>query len=114
MTAPDPSDACAVWYENDYGMVDYELCDDESEAARLAAAFDREGRALGVQFPDGRFVKATDWPVFQRERVEYAKRLADSAASYVPAATRRTVDPFYGQAFTIELSEPEWLGGKQG
>ena len=115
MPAPDPADACAVWYETEYGRVEYEVFVSEQEAARHAVWFDGRGRTLGVQFPDGTAVKARDWVKYRQEVWAQEKTRKEAARNPAPPTpTRRAVDPFHGETCQIELTEPAWLGFQGG
>lgn len=102
---------CAVWYDG-RGGIDYDLCDDETEAASVAAGLyesDDAPTILGVQFADGRLVKADQWEAFTQAKKAQAAMWAEAYARPRPAM--RTVrDPFTGEAVDVEADEPGWLG----
>lgn len=106
---------CAVWYVGRYG-VDFDTCTDEAEAASVAAGLhngDEAATILGVQFADGRLVKAEEWQAFADARKRSAAMWAEAAARPQPA-TRTIRDPFTGEALEVEVDEPDWLGDRRG
>lgn len=105
---------CALWYMR-YGAPNYEIFDDEHEAAERALSFDEtdEGSALGVQYEDGSTLDWDDWNALTEARKhredEIQRRRAEAAASLEPV-TRQIRDPFTGYLLRIDDREPDWLG----
>lgn len=114
MTDAPTSTECAVWYLR-WGHPDhpdYDLADTEREAADLAAgieASDDGGTIEGVQFADGRTIKAADWTELHAARER--RRAAESQwMSRPPVPTRSGRDPFSGKAIEVETDSPAWVG----
>jgi hypothetical protein len=111
----EPAYTCAVWYIDDHGQIDYELAQNESEAARLAAWADGDGTALGLQRADGSTLPAATWQEFadekRRQREAERERWENPPP---PVPIRRALDPFRGRELDIEVTEPDWLGERRG
>lgn len=113
MSIDEPT--CAVWYVSRYN-IEYDLCSDEDEAAKTAAALyeaDDTPTMLGVQFADGRLIKINEWPAFA-EAVQARSAMWAEARDRPAPATRPARDPFTGAEVAIELTEPSWLGERRG
>jgi hypothetical protein len=111
----EPTYTCAVWYLNDHGQIDYDVFSDEASAANCAVGYDGDGTVLGIQWADGTSQRRGQWQAFQdakqRERERWEQERNDPRPE---PETRRTYDPFKGNAIDIETSEPEWLGDRRG
>lgn len=120
MTTPaatDPMNAepmeCAIWFL-DGRRVDYALEDSEADAADYAVAMedgDYPTTLIGVQFADGRLVRAEDWRALadaRRRRRQREQERRDNPPPPIP--TRRGFDPFDGKPIDIELDSPRWVG----
>jgi hypothetical protein len=111
----EPTYTCAVWYLDEYGQIDYELCENELGAAYDAAIYDGDGTVLGLQRADGSTVPAGVWLELEeakhklRELKEQRRRNQPP-----PPETRRAKDPFKGYTLDIEVEEPDWLGERRG
>lgn len=109
---------CALWYRTRYGDLDYEIFGTEAETARHAAYMSNysNGYPVGVQFADGRTVRAADfaaWPAFKvaQEEVRAAEeRRAEAFRVDAERPKRQIRDPFEGRALTVDADEPDWLG----
>lgn len=100
----------ALWYWRYYSMR-YDIWDSEEEAAGIGAAMEADGGGVvaGVQFPDGRLIRAGEWNALEaaRQRRERAER------GYVPPELppqRKIKAPFDGGMIDIDAGEPSWLG----
>lgn len=105
---------CAVWFMR-YGSADYELCDDETEAASYAyhLAESGDGALLGVQFADGRTIAADHWEAPGRY-AEEVKRAEAQRPTPPPPAMRKVRDPFSKQLTEVLARDPSWLGEQLG
>ena len=104
----------ALWYWR-HGSIDYDLCDNEEDAASMAVHMGDYGEASveGVQFPDGRVVKIAKWPAFAEAVRQQRQREAEQrAAAAVPRPQRTITAPFGGRKIEIDADEPDWLGVK--
>lgn len=103
---------CALWYWQ-HGAMAYALHDSEAEAAAAAAAMEEyeHGAPVGIQFPDGRLVRAAGWPAYREaQRAILAAARARHEAQPRPRPTRQVIDPFNGKPVSVDVDEPSWLG----
>ena len=106
---------CAVWYVNEPGLLGYELCTDDTAAARRAVYMYDLGECdiLGVQFADGRVLRRDEWPAYQAAANEARCRAAFQAP---PRPVRRIRSPISWAAYRdeeiieVDAGEPLWLG----
>jgi len=109
------STGCVLWVIRN-GHADYELCDDEAEAANMAAFYECGGSdnvydVLGVQFRDGRTVIAATWPAMA-DAVR-AQRAADQERRDnppPPLPTKKIRDPFTAELIDADTDAPAWVG----
>lgn len=106
---------CALWYWR-HGVLFFEECDSEEEAAELAARWSDQGEAsiVGVQREDGTLARRDDWPLLNDAEAaidaEYERWEAERVAAPRPA-TRRVADPFGSHADVVaRASTPAWIG----
>jgi hypothetical protein len=103
---------CALWWFS-FGATHFSLHDDEDDAAEMAVAVengDECGHVYGVQFSDGRLVRATGWEALHRERVSSDARSARVVQELRanPLAKCILRDPFNGGEFTVTSTSPNW------
>lgn len=101
---------CAVWFMR-HGSPDYELCDNEHDAAGFVYYMAESGSGVlsGIQFADGRIIKADDWDGPER----YAEELDRDKAARPPSPppeTRTVHDPFSRQDAEVFTKDPSWVG----
>ncbi|HEY9371467.1 hypothetical protein [Streptomyces sp.] len=108
---------CALWWWH-RGNAGFSLYDTEEDAAQDALYMEDSGEAavVGVQFADGRIIKADDWPALAVARVEYERRWQERSkvlAAKPPPIMRTITEPFGGATVKAEAGEiPDWLGGR--
>jgi hypothetical protein len=108
---------CALWYWY-HGSIQYELCDDEEEAARSAVWMtnDESGSPAGVQRSDGTYTPREEWEAYkiedQRQWDSMMKRVREDQANPKPA-TRTIYPPFSDQRVTVLADAPGWLGRRE-
>lgn len=104
----------ALWYVRHHSS-GYALCDSEQDAARLGVAIADSGSAwiTGIQFSDGRTIARENWEAYTEARQwmdEAWNRRYTADQAKPPKPVREIRDPFRGKTFTIDASEPSWLG----
>lgn len=106
---------CALWFYRN-GHIDWELHDDEAGALEMAAWYEDGDNddvvdVLGVQFADGRTIKAAEWAGLPEARQrERERRRRVSEAYREPRPMRKARDPFTGATLMIHESDPPWAG----
>lgn len=104
---------CAIWDIDEYGDVDYQLCETEQEAAAAGAWVEvyGDGSVLGLQCADGTAVPYDQWEALaaavRKLREDEAARRRNASP---PAQTRKVRDPFRSAEVDVEVTEPAWLG----
>lgn len=106
----------AVLWVSAIGGIDFELCDDEDEAAELAVFYEDCGsdtvyKVHGVQFPDGRVVPLGLWDAFAAALIAQREKEKARRAEPTPVRpTKQIVCPFTGEQATTDLDTPDWIG----
>lgn len=104
----------AIWFRTWDNHIDFDLDDTEQEAADWAVAkedSDYPATILGVQFKDGRTIKASEWPALAEARRRARQREQERRDNPPPPTPERTVrDPFTGSQVQVEAVSPDWLG----
>lgn len=104
-----------LWTSTGHG-VDFELCDDEAEAADLGAFLESGGsddvyEVLGVQFSSGRVVPAKLWlALTEAIRARKAKEQERRDNPPPPIPTKKITCPFTGRPVKAEIDTPDWIG----
>ena len=101
----------ALWYRR-YRETDYSIWGSEEEAAGIGAAMEDDGDGVvkGVQFQDGRLIRAEDWDALARARKRRDQAWEERDAKREPRPKRKITAPFGGGIIEIDAREPAWLG----
>lgn len=111
----------ALWWWS-HGSIHVTVCESEAVAAKTALDFydydDMDGAPEGVQFPDGRFLKANsnDWPEYaaedQRRWERIRAKFDEERRNPKPKPATRTVRAPFDTTKTVVVDgdAPDWLG----
>lgn len=102
--------ACALWFWRNL-VLEFEIYSREYDAAASAAYMEEyeHGAPIGVQYSDGRTVKAEDWQAL-RDAEKNLEQNRANIQGIPPRKTRIVLDPFDGTPKTVDDDEPFWLG----